>query len=185
MNKPRDPDVPSNGEHDYDLAERAVGQLRESELIVTRALVVSSLPEALKSGEPEDDLTSLDFTLVLLTDGRRGFLVLVDECDEFDAPAEMTELLTLAVGGDFVVRGATMSRVEPVLREHTLDLRHPAGVRARLEAAYEHAFGAAGPIDHAAFFARLVSAGAFLADEREIRVGMRELADAMAACLGH
>lgn len=184
MQKPSEPDVPSNGTHDYDLAERAVGQLRESELVVTRAVVGSSLPEALRTGDPDDDLTSLDFTLVLITDGRRGFLVLVDECEEFDAAAEMTELLTSEVGSGFVVRGATMSRSEPVLREHTLDLRNVSSVRARLEAAYEDAFASAGPIEHAAFLARLEEAGAFLADEREIRGQMRELAEAMAASLG-
>lgn len=174
MQKPIDCPLETDGTYDYDLSERVVRQLQESHLHVFSVHVMSSLPDALKTGHPNDELTSLMFTLTLLTDGRRGFLVLVGEEDEYDAPCELTELLSEVApdavpGVTFVVRGANMNTLEPRERERTLRLTDPARVRAEVERAYEEELGDQGPIEHAAFLDAFARFHFQVHDERATR----------------
>lgn len=174
MQKPIDCPLATDGAHDYDLSERVVRQLQESHLHVFSVHVMSSLPDALKTGASYDEHTSLMFTLTLLTDGRRGFLVLVDEAHEYDAPREITELLTELApdaepGVTFLVRGANMSTWEPCLRDRTLQLTEPTRVRVEVERAYEEAFADRGPIEHAAFLDAFARFHFEVHDERATR----------------
>lgn len=174
MQKPIDCPLETDGTHDYDLPERIVRQLQESHLHVFSVDVMSSLPDALKTGSPDDENTMLMFALTLLTDGRRGFLVLVGEEDDFDAPLELTELLCQVAPGaepglTFVVRGANMSTWEPREREGTLPLTDPARVRAEVERAYEEAFGDRGAIEHAGFLDAFAHFHFKVRDERATR----------------
>ncbi len=175
MQKPTDQPLSTDGSFDYDLTERIVRQLQESHLHVAAVHVASDLPDALKTGDAaRDDAALIVVTLTMLTDGHRGFLVLVDEVPEYDAPFEMTDLLTqLAPGSEpghtFVVRGATMNTLDPCLRGRTLDLTKTAGVRGEVERAYEEAFAGHGPVDHESFFAAFTAYSFFVHDERSIR----------------
>jgi hypothetical protein len=178
MQKPKEPRLSTGGAMDYDLAERALRQLQDSHLHVFWTTVFSALPEALKTGGPDDEHTSIGFDLALLTDGRRGWLVLVNEVPEYDAAAELTDLFEHLLGGPsqgLVVRAANMSIHDPCVREKTLRLESPRRVRAELEAAYETAFGAGNAVDHDVLLERLRAYGFGAKDEREMRRWLSEL----------
>jgi hypothetical protein len=180
MQKPTDCPLSTESRYDYDICERVVRQLQESHLHVFSVHVASSLPEELKTGSPNDEHTVLVITLTMLTDGRRGFLILVHEEHEFDAPLEMTELLCgLAPGAEpdvtFVVRGADMNTDDPCERPGTLPLTEPKRVRVEVERAYEEAFVEGPPIDHAVFLAAFAPFGFEVRDERATREMLADL----------
>jgi len=94
-----------------------------------------SMPAAI--GDPFDDTLSIVVELALLTDGRRGWLVLACADDEYDAEVEITELVSHLLEGvpeppRWAVRAvATSSR-----RRGALELSG-----ASFEAEYERRFG--------------------------------------------
>jgi hypothetical protein len=175
MEKPTEPRLTTDGAMDYDLAERVVRQLQESSLHVVASHVTCSLPGALAPRARADEHAFMMFDLAMITDGRRGWLILVDEAPEYDAAAEMTELFTEIVGGPaadagIVVRGATMDHLDPCYRAHTLDLRDPTRVRGDVERAYEDAFRERDtPVDHDALVTRLRQFDYEVRDERALR----------------
>jgi hypothetical protein len=176
MQKPSDCPLSTDATYDSDITERVVRQLQESHLHVHWTMVMSSLPDALLTGGPEDEHSGLMVDMTLQTDGRRGFLVLVDEVPEYDAPLELTELLASMVPSDaFVVRGANMSTFEPCERPRTVRLTDPARVRDDVERAYEEAFAGRGPIDHRAFLAAFAPYGYSVEDERALRSRILDL----------
>jgi hypothetical protein len=178
VDKPTHPRLPADSSMDYDLTERVLRQLQDSHLHVFSTDVLSSLPDALATGSASDEHAGLVVTLTMLTDGRRGWLVLVDEVPEYDAPAELTELLGEVVGskaGELVVRGANMDEDDPCEREHTLRLTDPARVRPEVERAYEAAFAGAAPVDHAAFLECFGRYHYAVQTERELRATLAEL----------
>ncbi len=174
MKKPRQPRLSTDGSFDLDLTERVARQLQDSDLHVLEALAMSALPEALRTGAPEDDYTSIHVILTLVTDGRRGVLILCMEDEAYDAEAETTELVDClcpggATRGTFVVRGATMIARSPAARARSLDLSDPATVRARVEAAYEEAFAGAPAVDRRELFLGFQAYGCPVKTEREVR----------------
>jgi hypothetical protein len=170
MQKPTDCPVPTDSTYDYDIAERAVRQLQESELHVHWTMVMSSLPDALLTGRPEDACSGIMVDMTLLTDGRRGFLVLVHEVPEYDAEREFTELLASMVPSDaFVVRAANLSTLDPCELPRTVRLTDPSRVREEVERAYEEAFAGGATIDHRAFLAAFDPYGCPVHDERWLR----------------
>ena len=178
MKKPTSCPIAPASNLDYDIAERTVRQLQESYLHVCSASVATAMPEAI--GDPHDMLTSLLVDLTLITDGRRGWLVLVHEVEEYDAAVEIDDMLTslLAEFGsttDFVTRRAAMHRSTMArARPGTLDLRDPSTVRATLEAAYEAAFAPASATDVEAFLPPFRMYGFALWDELALRELVRE-----------
>lgn len=178
MEKPAHPRLSTDGSMDCDLAERALRQLQDSHLHVYGASVVSSLPDALKTGHPDDEHSGMIVSLAMLTDGRRGWLILVDEVPDYDAAAEITELLGAVVGPkarELVVRAANMSELDPCVKEHTLRLEDPARVSEELARAYEAAFSGARPVDHAAFLECFRPYHYEVRTERELRQQLAKL----------
>jgi hypothetical protein len=157
--------------YEYDLQERLVRRLQDSPLHVFGVCVLSAVPAEL-GGDPDDPHTSMMVTLTLLTDGRRGWLVLVDEAPEVDMAAEMTELLGELVAGregvpPFLVREAT--RWSPPTRARTLDLRDPAAVRPTVEAAFEEALPEGARADVEGFLACFAPFNFRVQDELALR----------------
>lgn len=179
MDKPTEPELSINGSLDYDLAERVVRQMQGSAHVVCSAHVVTSLPPPLATGTPEDELAGIFVDLALITDGRRGWLVLVDAVPEYDEALEITEFLDDVMQGagarHAVVRGATMhdsmmSELSAAMRADILDLRDTTRVREVVERAYEDAFGPRPEaIEHDELLARFRSLGYAVRLERELR----------------
>ncbi len=182
MEKPTDLPVSTDSKHDYDLTERLVRQLQPSELHVFAVHLMMSLPDAVKTGDPaHDDHVMTSTSLTMVTDGRRGFLILVDEVPEWDAISETVELVSLAARGSvlgetFVVRTATIYEPDESARSRTLRLSDPERVRAEVEREYARAFVDRGSIDHAAFLAAF-RPYAPVRDERALREELRSYGD--------
>lgn len=181
MQKPANLPVSTDSSYDYDIAERLTRQLQDSPLHVYWGAGLMALPDALRTGNPGDDLTSLGFSLAMVTDGRRGWLVLDREADDFDAQAEITELLCCMSAGDpgrdFIVRTAAIYATEPGIRPRTLRLDDPPAVRHIIEREYATGFTNAPPIDHARFLASFEAHNFALRDEREQRQEILDLGD--------
>lgn len=125
---------------DHGLSEHVARHLESSPLHVYGAHVVSAVPAAI--GDPDDPLTSISVEFTMLTDGRRGWLVLVLAQDEWDAEVEMTELvehlLEMVEHPPKVVVRAVAPFAAP--NSGAIDLRDPATVRARLEEEFARHF---------------------------------------------
>ena len=172
------PDYPITSEEwlDYGLAERVARHLQASPLHVFFASVSMSVPAAL--GDPSDPHAALLVDLTMLTDGRRGWLVLVSAQDEWDAEAELTEfvegLCEMVEGPSrWVVRAARGH--EPAV-PGALDLRDAATVRERLEAEFERSFDGAPPAEVEPFLRPFEKFGYAVWDELAIRRQMNEAA---------
>lgn len=174
LDKPTEPRVGAPSEWDYDIAERVTRALQDSPLSVARTMVFSSIPDHMRvGGHPADwDCCSIAIDCTLVTDARRGWLVLVEDPVEFDAEKELTglfaELLEDGVRGrDFVVRAC--DRVRPRPTGAAIDMRRTEDLRERLEAEYERAFADAGPVDHQRLIDACLTSGYGFSAEPEIR----------------
>lgn len=160
--------------YEYDLQERVVRRLQDSPLHVHGVSVMSSVPAEL-GGDPDDPRQAMMVTLTLVTDGRRGWLVLVDEAPEVDMAAEMAELVgeIASEGATFVARAAT--RWDAPVRAHTLDLRDGPRVCAAVEAAYEEAFAEAEGAELEGFVRAFEAVRFPVRDERALRAFIAEM----------
>ncbi|MBX3272189.1 MAG: hypothetical protein KF729_18125 [Sandaracinaceae bacterium] len=168
MKKPDTP-IQSDPAHDYGLSERAARALERSPLHVYDTTVLSSLPREI--GDPDDPSASMLVELTLVTDGARGWLVLVDEQTEWDAERETAELVAHVVRDldappRFVVRAASVSRPK---RPGTLDVRDPRRARSLLEGELERALDGAPPTDVVAFLRPFRELGGSVRGEGQIR----------------
>lgn len=151
---------------DYSLAERITRALEGSHLHVFDAFGFMSVPAAI--GDPFDETMSMSVELTLLTDGRRGWLVLAAAQDEYDVEVEIGELV-----GEFleevpgpltcVVRAvAACSRLVGALEI----------ARTPLEVEYERHFDGRSMVDHEPLLAAIRGCGWSVKDELEIRQDM-------------
>lgn len=182
MKKPNAPILPPDATFDYGMAQRLVRQMQDSALHIFSGGVVSSLPDALRTGTPEDDAALLILDCTLVTDGRRGWLILFDEMDEWDVVREMTELFGgllpgAEAGRDFVVRAACPAhrgKIGRRRRSRALEIPVRQGLRATVEEAYERAFEAGIEVAHDALIDAFRGHGFRLYDERTIRCEMAQ-----------
>lgn len=145
----RKPDYPIKSEEwlDYGISERVARHLRASPLHVFDAQVSSSVPAAI--GDPDDPLTSISVEFTMLTDGRRGWLILVGAEEDWDVEVEMTELVQGMLGATegqpkWVVRAVEL--YDPPAAG-VLDLRDGSTRRARLEDEFARHFEGVAPTE--------------------------------------
>ncbi|RLB47507.1 MAG: hypothetical protein DRJ42_25285 [Deltaproteobacteria bacterium] len=174
MQKPTDIHLSTDGSFDVDLTERVARQLQSSALHVYEANTMSALPDALCTGSAHDAHTSIHVPLTMVTDGRRGWLILSTEDGEYDVEKEFTDLVDSIVPGsasrsEFVLRGVIFGEDDPGALPRSLRLTDASRVRAVVEGAYEAAFAGAGDVDHEAFLGAFRACGFPPKDEREIR----------------
>lgn len=157
--------------YEYDICERVMRQLQDCSLHVFGVSLLPAAPAAV--GDLGEPTTSILVHFTMLTDGRRGWLVLVQEQDDWDVVVEMTEIVQRILqnhsqsDADFVVRAAT-SDYRPE-RADTLDLRDRGVVRDTLEHAYDAAFGASGETSVAGFLEAFGHCGFEVQDELALR----------------
>ncbi|MEM6954073.1 MAG: hypothetical protein AAF411_06950 [Myxococcota bacterium] len=172
MLKPTQP-ITSHPDWDFDLGDAVARALEHSALHVASFATYAPMPESFGQGAG----VAVGLDIVCVTDARRGWLVLVQDDDEWDWSASATALIADLVNGEgapYRVLCATFDAEGPFHRG-ALDLRRDA--RARIEAAFAGFFGGAdaqrpgsfGPLPDA-----MEDAGFGCWSEDEIRSQMNE-----------
>jgi len=173
------PDLPIESDPylDYQLAERVVRYLEHSPLHVCAAEVLSGVPDGLPgAGDP---YTSISVELTLVTDGRRGWLALVQAHADWDVEKEMTEWFGHVLEG---VQGAPKCVVRAANRLGDRDfvgalrIRETDPSRERIEAEYERVFADAPPCRVGLLLTLFESYHYFVIDERGLREQMNQAA---------
>lgn len=182
MQKPTQP-ILSEPFFDYGIAERVARRLERSPLHVVGAYVCMGAPAGFDSGLPEHLVempgvgpVSMFEQLALVTDGRRGWLVLASPAKDWDVEVEYTDFIeqcrsSAADPPPCVVRAASFFREEPV---RGLDLRDVEAARAVLEAEYERCFASAEPANVDALLEVFRDFGYSVTDEAQLRDEMNE-----------
>ncbi|MCA9609714.1 MAG: hypothetical protein KC619_29150 [Myxococcales bacterium] len=163
LDKPTTPRLTDEPGFDFDVAERLTRALKDSALIVAQVTVGS---------EHKTDCA-------LVTDGRRGWLVLVDELDAPDAATTFASRLARCLGPtvpseDYSVRAARMhGRPRPTT---ALPIWTTEGLRQRVEIEYESVFAGAPAIDHDRLVRACRERGYPWLDEHDLRQSCLETA---------
>lgn len=185
LDKPTGPRLSEAPNFDYDIAERLTRALQDSHLIVARTTAVTAFPDDMENERPIDsDDLSLMVDYALVTDCRRGWLVIVDESDDYDAGLHADLVFRELLEGagparpHFAVRTAIMyGRPRPTT---SIPVWTIEGLRHRVEAEYEHAFAGAPAIDHGRLVDACGSHGWSFLDEHELRRASLETAALLA-----
>ncbi|MEQ8886539.1 MAG: hypothetical protein RID93_02800 [Sandaracinaceae bacterium] len=168
--------IQSDPSLDYGLSERVARYLEGSPLHVYAADVLSGVPDGLEgAGNPH---ASIVVELTLVTDGRRGWLVLVQAADEWDVEVEMTEWFEHVLEGveappRCVIRAANRNRED---HDGALELREAEAARARIEAEYQRCFADALPCRLDLLLTLFEAFHYHVLDERGLRAQMNQAA---------
>jgi hypothetical protein len=159
---------------DVDQEERVTRAMQDSGLHLCASNLAMGLPPELKEGEyahlgPGAVQLHLDCTFV--TDGVRGWMVLVAADDDYDVEAEVSEcfeglLPGHQASGQLVVR-ATYRWRRPPYRALCIGL--PCETRLRIEAEYTRRLFRGPPTDHQALLSACRGMGYTVRDERAMR----------------
>ncbi len=167
MQKPATPRLSTDPTMDYDIGDRVARELQDSDLHIFRVGLMMGLPKPLQTGTEQDELCSLVIHPTLLTDGHRGWLILVEDTDEWDVEEEISELFgSMIPAHQFVVRACELHRPP---KGSAVPLRECDRVRSILEEEYERAFAGKAPIDHDTLLEACKAYRWSVEDERALR----------------
>ncbi len=172
------PELPILSEEwmDYGLSQRVARFLERSHLHVCCAEVFSSVPEAIADADGPDTLLAVEFAMV--TDGKRGWLVLTPCDPDYCAELEMTEL----VGGLLERTEAPPKVAVRAVNTHgegpatALDLRDDAAAGRIIEAEFEAHFEGADPCELESLLETFRRHHYLLLDELALRQEMNQAA---------
>lgn len=172
MEKPSYP-IESDPTYDYGISERIARACAGSALHVFSANVMTAAPPPL--GDPDDPDAGIFVELAMLTDGRRGWLILVEAADQWDVEVELTEFVevlrrTMSAPPTCVVRAVSSGET----RADAIDLRDRGTLKARLEAEFARQFEGTPDTRVDRFLAPFQAFGYELRDELGIRRAMNQ-----------